>query len=152
MATSEAVLKLQIPPQPHLSRLVRERIVAFAAGHGVDAGDLSDFLTATGEAVANAIEHAGSAEPIRVECRLSSESITAIVEDNGIGFARPPEITADLPEPTAERGRGLPLMRRCSDILVVNSAPGRGTAVKVGRYLRRPLGRTPRAFKHQMSA
>ena len=65
MATSEAVLHLEIPPHPHLSRLVRERIGAFAAEQGVGGDELSDFLTALGEAIANAIEHARSDAPIR---------------------------------------------------------------------------------------
>ena len=152
MATSDAVLHLEIPPQAHLSRLVRERVVAFAAKHGVDDDDLSNFLTALGEAVANAIEHAGTIEPISIECRLATDSITAVVEDNGVGFPRPPESVVELPEPTAERGRGLPLMRRCSDIFHVETAPGRGTAVKVGRYLRRPLARAPRGGKRRITA
>ena len=150
MATSEAVLHLEIPPHPHLSRLVRERIGAFAAEQGVGGDELSDFLTALGEAIANAIEHARSDAPIRIECRLSTDSIQAVVEDSGVGFARPPE--SGLPEPTAERGRWLPLMRSCSDIFAVNSAPGRGTAVKVGRFLRRPATASQHRAKRRIGA
>ena len=35
---------------------------------------------------------------------------------------------AALPgDPLAERGRGLPIMRRCVDDLTISSTPGRGT-------------------------
>jgi anti-sigma regulatory factor (Ser/Thr protein kinase) len=138
MAPPDVVLRLTIPPQPRRSRLVRDRVTAFALENGVDETDLGDFLAALGEAVANAIEHGGTSHPIRVECRISEHRIQALVEDRGVGFTRPAE-TADLPDPTSERGRGLPLMRRCSDIFTVRSAPGRGTAVKIGRFLSRPL-------------
>ena len=135
MGTSDAVLQLTVPPQPHRSRIVRERILAFAVEHGVSDDVLADFMTALGEAVANAIEHARSEEAITVECRISADRIQAEVADSGVGFSEHPEAFTKLPEPTAERGRGLPLMRRCSDIFQVRSAPGRGTAVKVGRFL-----------------
>jgi anti-sigma regulatory factor (Ser/Thr protein kinase) len=151
MDISDAVLDLTIPPQPHLSRIVRDRVIAFAAAHGVDEDDLSNILTALGEAVANAIEHARADTPIRIECRISAERIQAVVADSGVGFPRDRATFTDLPEPTAERGRGLPLMRRCSDIFQVRSSPGRGTSVKVGRFLRRPP-RNPHDRDGRMSA
>jgi len=152
MGTSDPILHLEIPPQPHLSRLVRERVIAFAAEHGVGEEDLANFLTALGEAVANAIEHARTTEQIRIECRISAESIVAVVADDGVGFDRSVAVAAELPDPTAERGRGLPLMRRCSDIFDVKSTPGSGTAIKVGRFLRRKLARAPHSDGHRMSA
>jgi anti-sigma regulatory factor (Ser/Thr protein kinase) len=46
-------------------------------------------------------------------------------------------VEPSLPGADAERGRGLPIMRRCSDIFAIRSEPGRGTAVVLGRYLQR---------------
>ncbi len=130
---TDAVLDLRIPPQPSLGRLVREGVTDFARANGVSEDDLSHFLTALGEAVANAIEHAGAEEPIQVHCRISDDRIVAEVRDTGVGFE--PGGKLGLPEPTSERGRGLPIMQRCSDIFAVQSQPGRGTSVLVGRYL-----------------
>jgi anti-sigma regulatory factor (Ser/Thr protein kinase) len=137
MSTAEAVLDFRVAPQPHLSRIVRERVIDFARNHGVGEDDLAYFLTALGEAVANAIEHARAEQPILVEVRVDRDRIVATVQDNGIGFPTAPTVEPDLPDVHAERGRGLPIMRRCSDIFALHSEPGQGTAVVVGRYLRR---------------
>ena len=138
MSTQEAVLDFRVPPQAHLSRVVREGVGDFASAHGVGEDDLSHFMTALGEAVANAIEHAGATAPIAIEVRVGSDRIVASVRDDGRGFVLPLAIDPKLPDPTAERGRGLPIMRRCCDIFAVNSTPGKGTTVVLGRYLRSP--------------
>lgn len=140
MTICDAVLEVRVPPQPHLSRVVREGVGDFARKHHIGAEDLAEFLTALGEALANAIEHARVDEPISVEVRIDRDRIVATVRDSGVGFATEPAADPKLPDPQAERGRGLPIMRRCSDIFAVTSVPGMGTVVVVGRYLR-PAGR-----------
>ena len=137
MSKSETVLEFRVPPEPNLSRVVRERVADCARSRGVDDADLDHFLTALGEALANAMEHARALEPLRVEVRLSVDRIVATVQDAGVGFASPQALAEPkLPGADSIRGRGLPIMRRCSDIFAVNSTPGKGTAVVVGRYLR----------------
>ena len=128
-----------VPRQPHQCREVRERVAAFARRFRIADDDLAQLLTAVGEAVANAIEHSGADGPIEVHCDADGERIVTIVRDGGVGFdadalASPP---LELPTVDAEHGRGLPIMRRCSDIFSVSSIPGRGTVVVVGRLLRR---------------
>jgi anti-sigma regulatory factor (Ser/Thr protein kinase) len=123
---------------PHLSRVVREAVADFARSHGVDAEALTAFLSALGEALANAIEHARSDHPIDVEIRVGPEHITALVRDRGIGFAAERAANPTLPDPHAERGRGLPIMRRCCEIFSIESAPGRGTSVRIGCRIRTP--------------
>ncbi len=137
MATHDAVLDFRIPPQPHLSRVVRGSVVDFARTHGVGEDDLGHFLTALGEAIANAIEHAHAERPIEIEVRIGTDRIVATIRDNGIGFDSSRVVDRALPDHSAERGRGLPIMRRCCDIFNVSSEPGAGTAVVIGRYLRR---------------
>jgi anti-sigma regulatory factor (Ser/Thr protein kinase) len=136
MDISEAVLDFRVAPQPHLSRVVRDRVAEFAQSRGVRAEDLEHFLLALGEALANAIEHARAKDPIEIQVRLLPDRIVASVEDNGVGFRSGLAAGPDLPPPEAERGRGLPIMRRCCDIFALKSMPGRGTAVVIGRYLR----------------
>jgi anti-sigma regulatory factor (Ser/Thr protein kinase) len=141
---TETLLKVRIPPEPHLSRVVRERLVEFAMARGVGDEDLTEFLTALGEALANAIEHARSLEPIEIECHIDGGQIVATVTDGGVGFLRTPGAPTGPPDLTSERGRGMLIMRRCSHIFDVSSTPGRGTAVRVGRYLRSgTAGSTP---------
>jgi len=112
----------------------------FAASLDVCSDDLRDFLTALGEALANAMEHAASTESIEVTCWLvGDDQFLATVVDRGRGFSMSaPELDPRLPGLEAERGRGLPIMRRCTDIFAVRSEPGKGTSVVLGRYLRRP--------------
>jgi anti-sigma regulatory factor (Ser/Thr protein kinase) len=114
--------------------------MGFAASYHLETDDLRDFLTALGEALANSMEHAGSTDAIEVTCWLvGDDQFLATVVDRGKGFTMAtPELEPRLPGLEAERGRGLPIMRRCTDIFAVRSEPGKGTAVILGRYLRRP--------------
>ena len=143
MNTSEAVLDFRVRPEPHRSRGARDAIVDFARSNGVGEDDLAYFATAVGEALANAVEHARAEVPIAVEVRVAPDRILALVQDSGVGFEAGVVAEPALPEPDAERGRGLPIMRRCCDIFALNSSPGKGTAVVLGRYLRR--AQTPTA-------
>lgn len=134
-----AQLRLRVPPDPRLGRYVREQVLAFAKALGIGEIELLDFVTALGEALANAIEHSGSAEPIEVNAWLvGDDRLLATVIDRGVGFTpREAAVHPPLPETFSERGRGLPIMRRCTDLLCVRSVPGSGTTVTIGRRLRR---------------
>lgn len=141
MATRDAVLDFRVPPQPHLSRVVREGVTDFARAHDVGEDDLAHFLTALGEAIANAIEHSRANRSIEIEVRVGDDRILATIQDSGIGFDTDRVTKSTLPEPTAERGRGLPIMRSCSDIFAITSELGKGTCVVLGRYFRNAHGR-----------
>jgi serine/threonine-protein kinase RsbW len=134
-----AGLRLRVPPDPELGRYVREQVALFAASLDISEADLGDFHSALGEALANAIEHSGAREPIEVSVRLlPSDELVATVVDRGVGFERCGAVaTPELPDEFAERGRGLPIMRTCSDRFAVRTSPGKGTAVMLGRYVRR---------------
>jgi anti-sigma regulatory factor (Ser/Thr protein kinase) len=145
MAPSEAVLDFRVPPVPHVARAVRDGVAEFAQARGVGREDLGHFLSALGEALANAIEHSRATEPIAVQVRIDRESIVATIADNGVGF--PVERFAEpcLPDPGAERGRGLPIMRRCCDIFSIQSERDKGTSIVLGRYFQaaaQPLSMT----------
>jgi anti-sigma regulatory factor (Ser/Thr protein kinase) len=129
-----ARLELEVPVEPHYGQEVRRQVLALAARHAILESSLTDFLTALGEALANAFEHS-RAESVAVEVNVTATHIWANIRDSGIGFINEMAPTS-LPEPSAERGRGLPLMRRCCDIFHVASIPGRGTSVVVGCTLK----------------
>ncbi len=131
------MLNFRVPADPEVSRIVREGTVDFARSRRVGEDDLAQFLTALGEAVANAVEHACPQHPIVVQVRLEDDLIVACVEDDGVGFTSEELAFApELPPLDAERGRGFAIMRGCSDIFNVKSAPGKGTSIVLGRYLR----------------
>jgi anti-sigma regulatory factor (Ser/Thr protein kinase) len=129
-------LRVCIPPNPRYGKSVRDEIITFAHRHKIPHVELHEFIFALGEALANAIEHSGSTEAIEICCRIEHDKIVATVTDSGRGFVTETVPKTPLPNEFAERGRGLPIMERCSDIFAVRSVPGKGTAVVLGRYLR----------------
>lgn len=131
---ADSFLNIKIPADPKCSRIVRERIAAYASKQGLSMEAVREFVTAIGEAVANAIEHS-RAEAIEVTCWVDADDdLVATIADSGLGFSGPGE-SVPLPPPHAERGRGLPLMRRYTDIFSIETEPGRGTRVLLGRKL-----------------
>jgi serine/threonine-protein kinase RsbW len=139
MHTPEEVLHFHVRPEPRASRAVRVGVERFGREHGVSDDDMDLFLTALGEAIANAVEHGARLSrdvSINVEVRIGGDRIIAHVQDDGEGFNPPSVAEPSLPEANSERGRGLPIIRRCSDFFAVTSSPGKGTAVLLGRYFR----------------
>lgn len=131
-------LRVRIPPNARFSGSVRHQVLSFAGGHEMNNQELEEFIFAVGEALANAIEHSRTSDVIEVNCQIEDDKILATIVDSGAGFATDPVPSVTLPDVLTERGRGLPIMRRCTDIFAVHSVPGRGTAVVLGRYLRSP--------------
>jgi anti-sigma regulatory factor (Ser/Thr protein kinase) len=142
--------RLMVPPEPRYCRFVRQRMAEFGRRHGVSETDLHDLLTAVGEALANAFEHSQAKEKIEAACWLvGDDQLVATIVDAGIGMSGPPDpARAPALEPNAERGRGLAIMLRCADHVAIRSTPGKGTAVVLTRFLRRPAAaemRNPRS-------
>jgi len=134
----ESVLKVRIPPHPRYGKNVRQKVLSFANELQIDRDDLEQFVYAIGEAIANAIEHSASNEPIEVHCQVEGDKIIATILDTGRGFETRELNNKALPDEYCERGRGLPIMRRFTHIFAVRSVPGEGTTVVLGRYLRKP--------------
>lgn len=135
---AKPTLSIRIPPDGRHARTVRDALIAFASLHGVVEADQEAMLFAVGEALANAIEHGGPAADIKVTIEIDKALISASVADEGRGFGDAPTGFAPLPAAYAERGRGIPIMQRCVDFCDVESAPGRGTVVTLGRFRRDP--------------
>jgi anti-sigma regulatory factor (Ser/Thr protein kinase) len=130
-------LQVRIPPDARHARTVRDALIAFSSLHGVGEGDLEALLFAVGEALANAIEHGAPSHDIDVTVEIDPSAIRASIADHGSGLAVVPKGLAPLPEGLIERGRGIPIMQRCTDRFEVESIPGEGTTVTMVR-LRRP--------------
>jgi len=128
-----------VPPNPRYGQFVRERLGEFGRLHRVPESDLRDVLTAVGEALANAFEHARATEKIEAACWLvGDDRFIATIVDAGVGMSAASDpARSPTPEPTAERGRGLAIMRSCADHVAIRSVPGKGTAVVLTRFLRR---------------
>lgn len=143
-------LRLSIPPDPRLGGYVRQEVLAFALAQGVGDENIADLLAAVGEALANAIEHAGTCEPIEISAWRLDDRLFASVCDRGVGFAANERLNAASgPDVLAERGRGLLIMRRFADAFSVRSAPGEGTRVTLGCRINRPAGQRLDSWANQ---
>jgi serine/threonine-protein kinase RsbW len=131
-------LSIRIPPDGRHARTVRDALVAFTSLHGVATADQEALLFAVGEALANAIEHGAPTGDISVTIEIDKKLISASVVDQGRGFPNTPQGYRPLPDAYAIRGRGIPIMQRCVDTFDVQSTPGSGTVVTLGRYRRSP--------------
>jgi anti-sigma regulatory factor (Ser/Thr protein kinase) len=129
-------LKVRIPPEAQHAQTVRNAVTAFASLHGVHEGDAETLLFAVGEALANAIEHGATQDDIEVSVEIESHQISACVTDYGVGFGRAPARFTPLPDLLDERGRGIPIMQRCSDLFEVESMANGGTVVRLVRFRR----------------
>jgi anti-sigma regulatory factor (Ser/Thr protein kinase) len=127
---------LSIPPLPRFAATARNAFSTFAWSHRIGELDAESFLFALGEAVANAIAHAQSAESIEIQIRMEGDSIVATIRDRGRGFADPPDGRVPLPSIFSEAGRGFAIMQRCTDYVEVETEPGSGTVVTLGRHCR----------------
>jgi anti-sigma regulatory factor (Ser/Thr protein kinase) len=109
-------------------RQVREQLLLLGADVAMMPEALEDFVTAIGEAFANAIEHARSSEPVEIEVRQRDTRLVATIRDHGQGIDTT-RISARLPPATMERGRGIPLMRQCSSSMSIQKPNDGGTLV-----------------------
>jgi anti-sigma regulatory factor (Ser/Thr protein kinase) len=101
----------------------RERLARELVGEGVSEAKALDMLLAATEVAANAIEHGGGVEEVRVG-RADGRFVCEIV-DRGAGFDDP---TAGFIAPRPGLGRGLWIARRLTWQIEVFSAPDGFTA------------------------
>lgn len=125
-------LKLEFPSRAENIGVARLAVAAFAARLPFTVSDVQhDLRVAVSETVTNAVVHAYRKRPGRVvlEAWVESGRLVVTVQDWGQGFD--PESVGE-PDPEGEHmGIGLQIVRACMDKVVVESAPGRGTLVRM---------------------
>ena len=102
--------------------------------------ELDDVKTAVSEAVTNAIIHGydNPEEKVHMTCRIMGREVEIIVCDTGRGIedvarAMEPFYTT---KPELERsGMGFAFMEAFMDEVQVQSAPGKGTSVRMKKYI-----------------
>ncbi|MGI6357300.1 MAG: anti-sigma F factor [Bacillota bacterium] len=130
---------------PSLSQnesFARQAVAAFALQVGDwTVQEIDEITTAISEAVTNAIIHGydQSVGEVRVRANiLEDRGLEVLVEDDGVGIpdvalAREPMFTT---KPEQERtGMGFSFMESFMDELEVTSAPGKGTIVRMVKWL-----------------
>ncbi len=116
--------------------LVRKRTRRLAELVGFDGQDQVRITTAISEIARNAFEYAGGG---RVEFRLTGDkppqSFVITVRDKGPGIADLPSILAGTHKSATGMGLGLLGARRLMDEFHIETNPGVGTMVRVGKPL-----------------
>lgn len=120
--TQLAHLDVRLPAELASAGLARTAVRRFVASTPLGERRGFDAVVATGEAVANAIEHAYDRRPNQtfiLRARHEAHVCTILVEDSG---------TWNEVEPLATRGRGILMMRELCDTLDIERSAG-GTTV-----------------------
>ncbi len=118
------------------SEQLRSAIASLLDAWSLPAALLDPVLIATWEAIANAIEHGGTASPLVEFHRADHGVLTVTVTDQGSGFD-----PASSPDPMAPSrrfepgGRGLFMMRRCMDEVHHHSPTQGGTIAVLRKFL-----------------
>lgn len=103
-----------------------------------------DLEVALTEACTNVLNHAGATDDYDVVLAISDKKAVLQIVDAGYGFdaSRMESTRSDGqpvaesgPDPEAEAGRGILLMRALTDRLTFQSRPGRGTVVHMEKDL-----------------
>ena len=134
-------IHLDFPAIPENEALARLVVSAFLLPLNPTLEELADVKTAVSEAVTNAIVHgyAHRSGSVRMRARCSGEGQVCIeVRDQGCGIAdvnraRQPFFTTL--ESEERSGMGFTVMESFMDQVEVESAPGRGTAVRLYKQL-----------------
>lgn len=118
----------------------RTVIAAFAAQLDPTVEEIADIKTAVSEAVTNSIIHGyeGKIDYIILKAEIEGNKLTVEVIDNGVGIediekAMEPLYTT---KPDEDRsGMGFTVMQTFMDELVVESEKGKGTRVRMTKYI-----------------
>lgn len=121
-------------------RFARVAVAAFMTQLNPTIEEVSDVKTAVSEAVTNAIIHGYEQEihKVSVRCRIKDNLFMIAVRDNGCGIedveqAMLPMYTS---KPEMDRsGMGFAFMEAFMDSVEVESAPGKGTTVKMEKEI-----------------
>jgi GAF domain-containing protein/anti-sigma regulatory factor (Ser/Thr protein kinase) len=120
------LLELHLPAVPTSLVAMRRALREWLELNGATPLDVTDVLVATGEACANAVEHAYGPSDARYEVKATFDGQTVEVGVRDFGRWRPPR--------GQNRGRGTLLMQELMDTFEVESTPD-GTIVRMRRRI-----------------
>ena len=126
----------------------RVAVAAFLTQLDPTLDEVADVKTAVSEAVTNAVIHGYEEKggKVYLNCILEGDMVFICVEDTGVGMtdvkqAMEPFYTT---KPELERsGMGFAFMEAFMDALEVESAPGRGTCVRMRKHIRHDTEQFP---------
>jgi len=136
-------LEMEFLSLPANVGVARVAVASFAAQLDFTLSDLEEIKVAVSEAVTNAIVHGygnKAAGLVRITCNLYADALEIIVSDDGQGMADAARALEPGQGQDAEHlGLGFIFMRSFMNEVEVDSAPGKGTTVRLVRRLPQPL-------------
>lgn len=133
-------LRLEIPADARLLPRTRQALAGYLEEATPSEEEVHDVVLALDEACANVIRHAfphGVEGTIRLFAEIEEDSVTVLVEDDGVGFD---PFRVDYRENVDDlSGRGLHLIRMLMNEVDVQSPTerGTGTRLRMHKQLRR---------------
>ena len=132
-------MQLDIESKPENIALCRLAVASFASLVDLTISDLEELKVVVSELVSNAIIHGYKNGPgiIKIKAAYCEEKFFLEIIDAGCGMAD--VVQAKEPSFTTAEGRmglGLSFVESFMDQVDIESFPGRGTAVKMIKYLR----------------
>lgn len=120
----------------------RDRIGDLLARLSFTPDEVFDMKLASGEALGNAFDHACD-DGVLVTVAAYPDRATVEVSDCGCGFELSEDEEPEEVGPSAERGRGIRLMRLLADsVSITRKQTGEGTVVRLVKLLGGPSGDT----------
>ncbi|MCL6638746.1 MAG: anti-sigma F factor [Firmicutes bacterium] len=128
-------MKLEILSIPANVAFARVAVAAFASQLEYTLADLDEIKVAVSEAVGNAMIHGYGNKKnkmVRIFASLTEDTLEVVVEDDGKGIEDVHQALQPAYSTDPERlGLGFVFMQSFMDTLKVESAPGRGTRVRM---------------------
>lgn len=126
---------LSIPTKSEYVSVARLTSSVIANNMGFDIEDIEDIKVAVGEACNNAVIHTRNDDhTFDLSFFAEEEKLIIEVKDSGKGFALDHYQEPDLEHPK-EHGLGIFIMKSLMDDLKIDSEVGRGTFIKMTKYL-----------------
>ncbi len=120
-----------------LTRPCREFISLTLKSQGYGDEEVDDFGVVCTEAVNNSFEHASERQwhEVEIDIEIDAHKCVFRIRDEGQGRLKQEDFVFDgPPEHFGDRGRGLFLIARMSDSVVVRPAPAGGTELEIVKH------------------
>ena len=134
------LMKMCVPGKPEYVRTVRMTAASIASSAGFDIEAIEDIKVAVSEACNNTVVHARESALVEysVEFESADEKLTITVTDSGPGYDVESYIEPVVDE-LRSSGLGLFIIKALMDEVIIESAPGVGTNIRMIKYLTRDI-------------
>ncbi len=144
----QITLSLALPRDEHTIPVSRHIVHHALDEVGADQECIDDIALAQTEACTNVVKHSGPGDQYEVRVDIDHEKCVIRVIDTGRGFDSQSLAELTNADDSAERGRGIQLMRALVDEVRFVSKPEAGTIV----HLEKTLSFTPESVVSRLNA